>query len=335
MSRILLFFCFIAFHTIYAQHKDFSLLGKTAEIEDGTYLYMRDLVNGGAIDSAQVKNNNFRFDTELKEPALYVMLFTMDRSKFKELWLENKPMAFDASSGDFKDAKVTGSVNHSLFKKLKEEVWADYQEEDKTIIKQREKDFIKNNPDALMSAFILFSNNLWDQNEIGEAFSNLSEEVRSSSFAQKKIVAYLEKDLPALGENFIDISIPNSEGKKKKISELTGKATLLQFWSPTCSPSRNMNTILAEVYQKYHSEGFEIISISKDTNKEDWLNAIKEDNLSWPQLSNLQGWKGEAFQSYGVSATPTNFLINKGGIIVAKNLRSEDLETEVKNLLEE
>lgn len=334
MSRILLFFCFIAFHTIYAQHNDFSLLGK-ADIEDGTYLYMRDLVNGGEIDSAQVKNNSFRFETELKEPALYVMLFTKDRSKFKELWLENKPMAFDASIGDFKDAQVTGSVNHSLFKKLKEKVWADYQEEDKTIIKQREKNFIKNNPDALVSAFILFSNKLWDQNEIGDAFSSLSEEVRSSSFAQKKIVTYLEKNLPALGENYIDFSIPNSEGEKKKISELTGKVTLLQFWSSTCGPSRTMNVTLSDIYKRYHSEGFKIISISKDTDKGDWLRAIEEDKLSWPQHSNLQGWNGEAFQAYGVSATPTNFLVNDAGIIVAKNLRSEDLEIEIKNYLEE
>ena len=66
-----------------AQEDKFSLTGETPKIADGEYLYMRDLVNGGNIDSARVKNNRFTFNTKLLEPVLYVMLFTKDRSKFK------------------------------------------------------------------------------------------------------------------------------------------------------------------------------------------------------------------------------------------------------------
>lgn len=316
-----------------AQFTDFSLTGKTAGIQDGTYLYFRDLVNGGEIDSAMVRNNSFKFDTALPEPAMFTMLFTKDRSHFTEVWLEDNPMTFDASNGNFKEAKVTGSRNHILFKKLTEELWEDYLETDPAILKQRERDFIKNNPDAIVSAFIFFANDLWNQEEIGEAFSTLTEEVQNSSMGQKKIAQYLEKDLPKIGEKYSDLNIPSFDGEKKKISDLAGKLTLLQFWSSHCSPSRLMNISLLEIYKKYHPEGLEIISISKDTNKENWQRAIEEDQLRWTQLSSLKGWQGEAFKTYGVHATPSNFLINSEGVIIARNLRGDDLEEKIEDEL--
>lgn len=319
---------------MYAQDTDFSLEGKTSDIEDGSYLYFRDLVHGGTLDSALVKNNSFRFDTELPEPAVFVMLHTKDQKTFTEVWLEDNPMFFDASNGDFKNAKVTGSKNQSLFEELHEEVWADYFEVDSAIIKKREKDFIKRNPDAIVSAFLLFSNPLWNQSQIGEFYSSLSEDVRNSSIGQKKVAAYLKKDLPEPGDVYIDLSISNAEGEIKKISDLTGKLTLLQFWDSNCAPSRIMNSTLTDVYKKYHQEGFEIISISKDSDKESWLRAIKEDGLNWPNLSNLQGWNGEGFKTYGVSATPINFLINNKGIIIERNLRGDEIENKIKEHLE-
>lgn len=333
ISKKLILLCLITFNFVSAQQTEFSLTGKTAGIEDGSYLYFKDLVNGGEIDSAMVKNNSFKFDTALPEPAMFTMLFTKDRSHFTEVWLEDNPMTFDASNGNFKEAKVTGSKNHGLFKELTGELWADYLQTDKTILKQRERDFIKNNPDAIVSIFLLFANDLWSQKEIGEAFSTLTEEVQNSSIGQKKIAQYLEKDLPQIGEKYLDFKVPASEGDSSKISELTGKLTLLQFWSSHCSASRMMNFTLSEVYKKHHPEGLEIISIAKDIDKEEWQRAIKEDNLSWSQLSNLEGWDGEVLRAYGVHATPSNFLINSEGVIIARNLRGDELGKRIEEEL--
>lgn len=332
MSRIIFVFCLIAFSTTNAQHKSFSLDGKTADIEDGTYLYFRDLVNGGNIDSALVKNNSFKFETDLPEPALYVMIFTKDRSKFTELWLENGPMTFDSSNGNFTEAEVTGSRNHFLEEKINKELYNKVSQAEKDVLKQQEKRFFKENYNAVVSAKILYANPRYNQNEIGEIFSNFSEEVQNSSIGQR-IAKDLEKDIPEIGEIYLDFSIPNSEGENKKISDLTGRLTLLQFWSSGCGFSRTMNTILAKIYHKYHLEGLEIISISKDTNKEYWVQAIKDDELPWSQLSNLQGWNEEAFKAYGVHATPSNFLINSSGIIVERNLRGDEIEEKIREHL--
>lgn len=328
ISKKLVFLCLIAFNLVTAQNKDFSLSGKTSNIEDGTYLYFRDLLNGGDIDSALVKNNSFRFTTTLPEPTLYVMLFTKDKENFVELWLENNPMTFDASKTPFKEGIVTGSRNHSLFRKLhKERYSAQMTDEEKL---KWEQEFIKNNSEALVSAYILYGNKMWNQIEMGVAYSNLSEEVRSSSLGQK-IAGYLEKDLPELGEHYTDFSLPNYKNEITKMSDLKseGKLTLLQFWSSTCPFSRDWNTTLAGLYHKFPSDRFEIITVSWDTNKEKWIQAIKEDKISWSQLSNLIDKNRQVFDDYGIFSISSNLLINGEGIVVGKNLKGPALEQKI------
>ncbi|SFN83846.1 TlpA disulfide reductase family protein [Salegentibacter flavus] len=328
-SKKLIILCLITVNTLVAQKNEFSLTGKTSDIEDNTYLYFRDLANGGNIDSALVRNNTFKFTTTLPEPVLFVMLFKKDKTKFTELWLENRPMTFDATKGDFKNAVVTGSRNHSLAKEMKDKVYANAGEISDDIKNQREKDFINKHPDALVSAYILtMANRRWNQQEIAEFYAKLSPEIQTSSIGQK-VAKFLEKDMPEIGEKYMDFEISNKENKTQKLSELTGELTLIQFWSSTCAGSRMMNEKLRKIYEDYHPDGLNIISISKDNSRGNWIKAINEDNITWPQCSNLNGWDGEVFQAYGVSSTPSNILIDKNGIIIGKNLMSKDLKNKI------
>ncbi|MFD1096131.1 thioredoxin-like domain-containing protein [Salegentibacter chungangensis] len=328
ISKKLILLSLITFNVVLAQKNDFSLSGETSNIKDETYLYLRDLVNGGDIDSALVKNNEFIFNTNLPEPVLYVMLYTKDRKNFKELWLEKNPMSFNASKNSFMNAKVTGSETQNLFTKMQQTVYANIKSTPKDALKIKEKKFINEYPNSILSAYILDGNQGWSQNEIGEYFSKLSRKVQVSSIG-KRIKKDLDKGIPDVGEKYNDYSAPNTVGIEKKISELKGKLTLLQFWSSSCSYSRTMNNQLTQLYSKYHSKGFEIISISNDVSKSNWMKAIKQDNLTWPQLSSLESWNGKIFSGYGIHSTPTNFLIDKNGEIVARNLREDNLEKEI------
>ncbi len=336
ISKTLLFLCFITANLLLAQNNEFSLTGKTADFEDGTYLYFRDLVNGGEIDSAMVRNNTFRFTTDLPEPVLYVMLFTKDKTKFVELWLEENAMTFDATNGDFKDAEVTGSKNHTLARFVRNEVYADVKTTSRDIINQREKDFIKDHPDALVSAYVLvMAQRDWWQAEVAEYYSKLSPEIQTSSLGMK-VAKYLEKDIAEVGEQFADLKVLNSVGEEVKISDLIGKLTLMQFWSSSCGSSRKMNvTTLTEIYPRYKTEGLEIITVSQDKRKDAWMKAIQEDEFNWPELNNLHSPDQQAFKAYGVSSTPSNFLINSHGVIVARNLMGDEVESKIKEYLAE
>ena len=332
LSKKLALLSLITCNIIVAQKSDFSLSGKTSNISDGTYLYLRDLVNGGNIDSARVENNNFKFETDLNEPVVYTMLFTQDRKNFKEVWLENSEMTFDASDVDFKNAEITGSQNQALFEEMQNDIYANSEKTSDEIIKKKKVSFIENHPNAVVSVYLLYGNRDLKKEEIHSLFTGLSDEVKQNSLG-RKVAKHIQNNIATIGKEFPDFKVPNEQGEIKEISELTGELTLLQFWSSLCPGSRMMNPELKKIYKKYNPEGFSIIGISRDQVKKNWTKAIEEDNLPWPQLSNLDSWEGEVFQAYGISSTPSNILIDKKGVIVAKNVEVEDLENTISKYL--
>ena len=229
-----------------AQDNKFSLTGETSEMADGKYLYIRDLVNGGNIDSVLVKSNRFTFNTKLPEPVLYVMLFTKDRSKFKQLWLERSKMTFDASNGKFRNAKVKGSKTQELADKMYKKVFSNVRSISKDSLKQREEVFISNNLNSVLVPYILDGNQKWSQDEVGDVFIKLTRNVQQS-YLGERIRSYLEKNIPDIGEKFKNLSAPNQYGETKSLSGLMEDLTLLQFWSSSCKYSRNMNQTLKRV----------------------------------------------------------------------------------------
>src|SRR5690606_12055884 len=82
---------------------------------------------------------------------------------------------------------------------------------------------------------------------------------------------------------------------------------------------------LKRAYEQYHPKGFEIYAVSLDDKKEAWLKAIAEDDLPWPQVSDLKGFNSAAAKSYQIRAIPQNILVDEQGTIIAKNLRGISL----------
>lgn len=316
-----------------AQESSFSLTGKTNNIKDGSWLYFRDLVNGGTLDSAEVQNNNFKFETKLPESRMWVMLHTKDRSKFKELWLQDKPMRFDASNTNFQDAEVTGSVSQELVDEIKT-VYEDYDKISEAELRKRQEEFIKNNPNALISARMLYEvSGKWGQETTAHYFDLFPEEIQDSALG-KRILSILNNDtIPQPGEKYVDFELPTPTGETRKFSALTGRVTLLQFWASTCEPSKMQNRELKKLYRRYKSDGLEIVAVSRDTSQTDWIKSIEKDNLKWQHLSALEGWEGPVFTNYGIKRTPSNYLINTNGRVVGVNLRDKELKENIKKLL--
>lgn len=113
------------------------------------------------------------------------------------------------------------------------------------------------------------------------------------------------------------------------------KYVLIDFWASWCGPCRQENPNVVKAYDKYKDKGFEILGVSLDDKKENWLKAIKDDRLAWPNVSDLKGWKNEVAVQYNIRAVPSNFLIDNTGKIVAKNLRAEDLHKKLAELFKD
>lgn len=130
--------------------------------------------------------------------------------------------------------------------------------------------------------------------------------------------------------SFPEIKMSDMFGNEKSLSALEGNVILLHFWSAAIGNGNAINADLKEIYAKYHDKGFEIYQVGIDTSKATWINAVQEQKLPWISVSDLQGQASSSLKLYNVSKLPANYLIDRNGTIVAKDLTGEKLETEIK-----
>lgn len=311
---------------------EFSLSGKTSGIEDGTVLILEDIEAKKVIDSAVIENNAFVFHTKLPSSPTRAVFQTKDYSHYRYIWLENNPMTFDASKSDFRNAPVTGSETEALSIQLSRKTdTLDRAERQKV-----EQEFVRSHPNSLVSANILSIYSVtWGKEITSELFALLSRENKESDYA-RRIKKFIELNRnPKVDEPFVDFEMKDIDGSSRKLSEFENKLVLLEFWASWCGPCRRENPNLVKTYEQYHPKGFEIFAVSMDENEESWKNAIEKDGLNWTHVSDLKGRENTAGLIYGINGIPDNFLIDRDGRIVARNLRGEELNEKLAELTSE
>lgn len=131
-----------------------------------------------------------------------------------------------------------------------------------------------------------------------------------------------------------EITMSDMYGKKHSLSELEGKVVLLDFWSASVAESNLTNAEMKELYARYADEGFEIYQISVDESKSVWVNAVQSQRLPWISVCDLRGAASYAVRTFNVTSIPANFLINREGEIVAKNIYGDKLRQQVDKLMQ-
>lgn len=137
----------------------------------------------------------------------------------------------------------------------------------------------------------------------------------------------------AIGATAPEFQLKNTEGKTVDIKSYRGKYTLIDFWASWCGPCRQESPTLVRLYNSFKDKGFDILTVSIDTDETKWKNAIKKDGFTWQSVSELSGYSGPSSALYNISAIPSSFLLDKDGKIIAKNLRGKDLEKKLAELM--
>lgn len=137
----------------------------------------------------------------------------------------------------------------------------------------------------------------------------------------------------AIGGEAPEIALADPDGNIVKLSSLRGKVVLIDFWASWCGPCRKESPNMVRIYNEHKDKGFTIYSVSLDKTKDAWVKAIKDDGLTWVHVSDLKFWQCEAALNYNVSSVPYTVLLDKEGKIVAKNLRGEELNKKITEIL--
>jgi peroxiredoxin len=130
-----------------------------------------------------------------------------------------------------------------------------------------------------------------------------------------------------------DFSAPNPEGTSVSLKSALGKLTLIDFWASWCGPCRKENPNVVSLYNDFHAKGLNIIGVSLDQKADKWKEAITKDQLTWTHISNLQGWEDPIAKRYSVDGIPATFLLDEKGVVIARDLRGDELRDKVASLL--
>ena len=158
------------------------------------------------------------------------------------------------------------------------------------------------------------------------AIQALGDSILKSPMKSAIFAAYDRLKASQLAGEAPAFTLPDKDGKQVSLSDFRGKYVLLDFWASWCAPCRAKNRALNEKYPKLKDQGIEVISISLDDNKQAWLKAVREDNIRWKQLVDLNGFKGSSVaKAYKVAQVPTVYIIDPQGQVIQKNPTEEEI----------
>jgi len=313
-------------------------------------------------DSAQLKEGKFNMIGTTEQVEMVYIISDAFKGGIP-IFIENTEINISLHIDSLEMAQISGNNTQLVYDQSKSELtkldkeWQDYYytvyrqltDEEKTQneehlnllydgAQQKKKDFIfeyiTENSNNIASAQILIDEeNTLDTEMLLSLFEGLNADVLASKPGQQltERIEIIRKT--AIGQPFIDFIMNDTMGNPIKVSEvIQGKYVLIDFWAAWCGPCRHENPNVVANYQKYHKDGFDVLGISFDEKKANWLKAIKDDGLHWLQLSDLQGWNNAAGKLYGIRSIPQNILVSPEGIIIEKNLRADDLGNKLAEL---
>ena len=341
----------------------FSIQGKSlGEYAGHVFLQLYDDGTYQTLDSTLVQEGGYSFTGNVEVPQRYYLRFDG----------QDQPIAFFLEAADIQvtshidslgAATITGSPLHDqylAFEKglasyddmrspLMEAYKAANEVEDKpqveAIIAQFDsihtletsyiKDYIHQNPESVVAAYLAYRHLSFDSDveALSSLTNSLSPNLAATPYVKslKERVATLES--VAIGQPAVDFSLNDPDGNPISLASLKGKYVLVDFWASWCGPCRRENPNVVALYNELHDKGFEILGVSFDTKHDKWVEAIADDQLTWPHVSDLEGWKNAAGKLYGVRSIPHTVLLDPKGIIIAKDLRGDELRAKLEELL--
>jgi len=314
------------------------------------------------IDSVNMVDGKFTLTGTVESPEMFYLMIEGKRGSLN-FFLENSEITIDAHADTLRTGTVTGSETQDEFKAYNDglaeinserrELYTKYREamdaEDEALVEELQEKmqaisdkqtnyqdkFIEEGTTSIIASYLL--NNMsyrLSAVELEEAINKFDASLDGTKYitALKDRLEIVKK--VAIGQPAVDFTQNDPDGNPVSLSDYKGKYVLVDFWAAWCGPCRGENPNVVAMYHKYNEKGFDVLGVSFDRAREDWLKAIEDDGLVWTQVSDLQYWDNAAGKLYGVRAIPHSVLVDPDGVIIAKNLRGEGLQEKLAELFD-
>lgn len=339
----------------------YKITGSAEDIADGDTIYLQNYTGGNLVklDSAIVKNGTFTFtgkqDTTVNR---YITYMKGDKRRVVNFFLENGNIRVDLGE----ESKVSGTPNNDAFQEFNDKFMALRKEMNEMYQKSKtDSTLTEEQVEAIMAEIEKKDSIGMDMvyqtieanitNPVGihllPSYAYAFELDKQKALVEKipaelvndrinKLKAHIEtSEKTAVGQKYIDFSMATPEGDTVNLSDFVSKNkyTLIDFWASWCGPCRQEMPNVVEAYKAFKDKGFGIVGVSLDNNADKWKDAINTLNITWPQMSDLQGWNNAGAKLYGVNSIPATVLVDQEGTIVARNLRGDAIKAKLSELL--
>jgi peroxiredoxin len=146
-------------------------------------------------------------------------------------------------------------------------------------------------------------------------------------------ISFIAAAQPRIGELAPEISLPDAKGNIVSLSSFKGKVVLLDFWASWCGPCRESIPSVVKLYNKYKAKGFEVVAVSIDSKRSQWVKAVKYFKMNYTSLLDPKGWQADVISSYNIEGIPATYLLDKEGKVVKIDAEGAALESAVTALL--
>jgi len=325
---------------------DFVLNGKViGDVPEYIYLHY-----GNIKDSSIIVNDKFNFYGKVKEPTFAKLIVNPISTHDVSLYIEDTIMNIEI---EIENRKLNNEMEVNFIKtKSFEGTKSVLLQSDFALFKQRnssKKDWnirlykklesiINKNPKhqynaELLSEFI--HDSILNRTQL-KALYALIDSANTSRFSMSSIRKELyPKEALVIGNTIRDFNLPNQYTKQINTKFFRDSYLLIDFWASWCIPCRKQNVELKNIYREFKGNGFEVLGVSVDTDKEKWIEAINKDQINWENVLEIEGINGKVPADYNVSYLPFNVLIDRNGIIMGMDLKMNELEEVLKHKLKE
>lgn len=345
---------------LFAQQKGFVITGSLKGLPEGSEVTLSDANNvQDTLARTIVAKNQFVLKGTVKEPnILFLNLHGPQKKSFVFIGNENVTLSGDVA--DMTNLQVKGSATHDdynnyvkQFNPLFEELtnltkqinsMPNIQPGDSLLLKHQAlidliigkvDSYIEMHSASPVAPFLMVVTAQLDQDMAStEKRYAMLKPAAQEGFYGKIIKERIDKSkLGQVGTQALEFSQADTTGKEVALSSFRGKYVLVDFWASWCKPCRMENPNVVDSYNEFKGKNFTVLGVSLDRDKEPWLQAIKDDKLTWTHVSDLQFWNNAVARLYGIEGIPANLLIDPNGKIVGKNLRGEELKSKLRALL--